>query len=127
MSTEDDNNVLTQTGVDLKLNLPQLAIPQGPIDDVPSGTFGPINATTHNVYEAYICPLVTANRVIASQQNNSSYQPLPQQLIPANLTPTRNLLRFGPIDAQNQGVQQRLQGVVFPNDATIEGRYKVSF
>lgn len=57
----DVSNVLTQTGVDLKLNLPEFAIPQGPIGNVPSGSFGEINAQTHNVYETYIWPLVTAN------------------------------------------------------------------
>ncbi|KAL4713547.1 hypothetical protein ACJJTC_007785 [Scirpophaga incertulas] len=43
-------NVLTQTGVDLKLNLPEIANPQGPIGDTPSGSFGQVNGLTHNVY-----------------------------------------------------------------------------
>lgn len=120
------SNVLTQTGVELKMNLPNIAIPLGPVGDVPSGSFGPINPNTHNVYEAYPCPLVTANRVIGSQQNAANYQPLPDALIPGNLVPNRNLLGFGLIDAQNQGIQQRLQGIVFLNDDSIEGRYKVS-
>ncbi|KAJ0169395.1 hypothetical protein K1T71_014982 [Dendrolimus kikuchii] len=56
---------------------------------VPSGSFGPLNAQTHNVYEAYISPLVTSNRVIASAENVPDYQPLPDDLIPANLLPTQ--------------------------------------
>lgn len=64
--------------------------------------------------------------MIGSQQNAANYQPLPDALIPGNLVPNRNLLGFGLIDAQNQGIQQRLQGIVFPNDDSIEGRYKVS-
>jgi len=90
------------------LNLPPIAIPQPPDGDIPSGSFGPINAQTHNVYEAYPNPLVTANRVLASQANNPNYQPLPNALIPQNLIPNRNLLGYGPIDAQNNGAQERL-------------------
>lgn len=100
------SNVLTPSGVEVKLNLPQIAIPQGPINNVASGTFGPVNALIHNVYEAYISQLVISNRVIASQQNNPDYAPLPAELIPANLIPNRNLLGFEPIDIQNADILQ---------------------
>lgn len=43
------SNVLTPNGVEVKLNLPQIAIPQGPINNVAAGSFGPVNALTHNV------------------------------------------------------------------------------
>ncbi|KAL4709125.1 hypothetical protein ACJJTC_014684 [Scirpophaga incertulas] len=122
-------SVITQDGKEVKLNLPAAAIPQGPIrvDGVehPSGSFGPITAENHNSYECYIATLVTARRVIASQENNVGYLPLPEGLIPGNLVPNRNLLGFA-IDIQGVGASSRLHGIQFIDDDTIEGRYKVS-
>lgn len=63
---------------------------------------------------------------MASQQNNPDYAPLPAELIPANLVPNRNSLGYGPIDIQNAGIQQRLAEIVFQNDHTVEGRYRIS-
>lgn len=54
-------NTTTAGGEEIKFNLPDIAVPQGPIDDVPAGSFGPVNTHSHNVYECYISLLVTAN------------------------------------------------------------------
>ena len=53
-------NVITGTGIEIKLNLPNIPIPEG--DGEFSGTFGACNAQSHNVYEAYISPYITAAR-----------------------------------------------------------------
>ncbi|CAH0730600.1 unnamed protein product, partial [Brenthis ino] len=92
-------SVITQDGREIKLNLPPIAIPQGSIVEnnvevCPSGSFGPVNADTHNVYECYISPLVTSNRVLASQQRQEDYDPLPLDIVVGNLVPNRNLLGF---------------------------------
>lgn len=121
--------VITQDGKEVRINLPPTAIPQGPIRidavDQPSGSFGQLVANNHNTYECYISPLVTSRRVQASLNNQADYQPLPDALIPGNLVPNRNLLGFEPIDIQNAGATSRLQGIQFPDDDTLEGRYKV--
>lgn len=116
-------NVITGTGIEIKLNLPDIAIPSG--DGELSGPFGAVNAQSHNVYEAYISPYVTAARVIASRNGDADYRPLPIIYTPPNLVPNRNLLGFGPVDIQNPGMRQRLMGFDFPADDTIEGRYKI--
>lgn len=123
------SSVITQDGKEIVLNLPLAAIPDGQVlvggVNQPSGSFGVLAANNHNVYECYISPLVTSRRVIASQQNQAGYQPLPEALMPGNLVPNRNLLGFEPIDIQNAGASSRLQGIVFEDDDTLEGRYKV--
>ncbi|CAF4948157.1 unnamed protein product [Pieris macdunnoughi] len=121
-------SVMTQDGKEVRLNLPQIAIPQGPIevDGVrhPSGSFGVLVAQNHNVYECYISPLESSNRVIAWMQRNADYLPLPDGLIPGNLIPNRNLLGFEPVDVP--APETRYQGIQFPNDDSIEGRYRIS-
>lgn len=113
----------------MRLNLPATAIPLGPVvvDGVnhPSGSFGPLAADNDNTYECYVSPLVTSRRVTASVENQPNYQPLPEGFIPGNLIPNSNLLGFEPIDIQGAGASARLQGIQFPDDDTLEGRYKV--
>ncbi|CAF4947713.1 unnamed protein product [Pieris macdunnoughi] len=123
--------VITQDGKEVRLNRPSQAIPQGPImqnhiEISPSGTFGALNAENHNLYECYISPYVTSARITASQQRNQEYGPLPEELIPGNLVPNRNLLGFEDIDINTHGAAARLDGIVFPNDNTLEGRYRYS-
>ncbi|KPJ15202.1 hypothetical protein RR48_09229 [Papilio machaon] len=118
--------IMTQDGKEIKLNLPEIAIPQGPVlenqvEIMPSGSFEVLNAQTHNVYECYITPLVTSNRVLASMRNDNEYTPIPRDQIAGNLVPNSNLLGFEPIDIQTAGAQSRLQGIQFPNDDIIEG------
>ncbi|CAB3232073.1 unnamed protein product [Arctia plantaginis] len=123
-------SVITQDGKEIRMNLPATAIPQGPIevDGVlqPSGSFGPIAANNHNTYECYLTPLITSRRVQASQENNAGYLPLPDAMIPGNLVPNRNMLGFEQIDILGAGANSRLQGIQFPNDDTLEGRYRIS-
>lgn len=124
-------DVVTQDGKEIRLNLPNIAIPQAPIiqDNVevmPSGSFGPLNAQTHNAYECYISPLVSSNRVIASQQEAENYEPIPQDQIAGNLVPNRNMLGFEPIDIQTAGARSRLAGIQFEDNGTLEGRYRYS-
>lgn len=115
---------------EILLNLPNIAIPQGPItigkDEIPSGTFGPITAENHNVYEAYISPYVTSARVRATITRDADYRPLPEALIPEQLIPNANLLGFLPIDPQIHHAAARLADVTFPDDSSLSGRFKIS-
>ncbi|CAB3232046.1 unnamed protein product [Arctia plantaginis] len=90
--------VITQDEKEVRINLPPAAIPQGPIHlkniEQPSGSFGQINPANHNLYECYVSPLVTSNRVLAPMQNQSDYLPLPDAFIPGQLLPNRNLLGY---------------------------------
>lgn len=64
------------------------------------------------------------NRGLALIVNTSVYSPLPEELIPGQLKPNANLLGFQLIDIQNNGARSRLQEIQFPDDDTVEGRYR---
>ena len=65
---------IAKSGIEVHWNLQDIAIPQPSFkgDDDPSrlpcrsGTFGPVNATSHNVYECYFSPYITSEYVIRS-------------------------------------------------------------
>lgn len=120
-------NTTTSTGEEVRFNIPNAAVPQVRIGDVPSGSFGPVNANTHNLYECYISPLITANRVLNSRRrdNQPEVQPLPAELVPAGAAPTRNLLGFGPPDIIPAEARPRIEGFEFPDGDDYAARLKV--
>lgn len=120
-------NTTTATGEDIKLNIPDAAIPQGMNDAIPSGTFGPITAHNHNLYECYIAPLVTANRVLNSRRgpNDPEVPPLPADLVPAGGVATRNLLGHGPPDIIPAEARPRITGFDFPDGDSVAARLKI--
>lgn len=61
-------NTTTSGGEEVRFDLPDAAVPQGPVDGAQSGSFGELTALNHNVYECYISPLVTSNRVLNSRR-----------------------------------------------------------
>lgn len=87
-------NTVTVGGEEIKFNLPDVAIPQVGNANVPAGSFDPVTAEGHNVYECCISPLVTANRVLNTRTPAGAPEipPLPAVLIPAGGVPTVNLL-----------------------------------
>lgn len=60
---------VTIGGDEVKFKLPGITIPQAADGDIPAGSFGAITPENHNVYECYISPLVTSNRVLYSRRN----------------------------------------------------------
>lgn len=52
-------NTTTLNGEEIKINIPDAAIPQPQAEDIPAGSFGALTPENHNVYECYISPLVT--------------------------------------------------------------------
>lgn len=58
------STVTTPGNQEVKVNLPDIMIPQSNYVDefdseIPSGTFGPADAESHNVYECQMCPYTT--------------------------------------------------------------------
>lgn len=110
-----------------KFNLPEVAIPQAQDGETPSGSFGQVTPETHNVYECYVSPLVTANRVLNSRRPQGEHEvpPLPAVLVPAGAVPTPNLLGHGPPDVISLEARPRIEGFEFPNGNSVEARLKI--
>lgn len=91
------SKILTPDGSEIRQNVPTIAIPLASYEDgqgniIPSGTFGPATADNHNLYECYICPYTTAERVIAARSRDQiAWDPIPQPLIPPGGIPNENL------------------------------------
>lgn len=90
---------------EVKLNLPEIMVPQPDYTDeagvdIPSGTFGAIDADTHNVYETQLCPYTTMRYVIESAMElppnppNPDWDPIPLELSPQGGLPTRDFLGY---------------------------------
>lgn len=95
--------IVSPDGDQVPVNLPEIAIPLPEDELIPSGTFGPVNDQTHNVYECYLSPYTTMHRVMASalDQVPHDWDPLPPDLMPDGLVPTEDVLGYGPLDVLN--------------------------
>lgn len=97
------SKILTPDGSEMRQNVPTIAIPLASYEDdegnvIPSGTYGPATADTHNVYECYICPYTTAARVIAARSRDPiPWDPIPQPLRPPGGTPNENFIGYAPM------------------------------
>lgn len=121
-------NTTTVNGEEIKFNLPDIAVPQAQdvARNIPAGSFGDVNAQTHNVYECYISPLVTSNRVLNSRRgNNPPIDPLPAALTPAGSVPTDNLLGWGPPDILPPEARPRIEGFEFPDGDSEAARLRL--
>ncbi|CAH2101168.1 unnamed protein product [Euphydryas editha] len=120
-------NKTTVNGEEIRFNLPDIAIPQVANGDVPAGSFGPVTPETHNVYECYISPLVTSNRVLNTRRppGEPEIPPLPLRLIPPGATPTVNLLGHGPPDVLPVEARHRIEGFDFPDGDSVAARLRI--
>ncbi|TMW54131.1 hypothetical protein DOY81_000807 [Sarcophaga bullata] len=98
------------TGDKVYWNLPDVAVPRGPITEdqvrTRSGTFGPISPENHNIYECYVSPYVTSEYIRVSADptkisgiNFIDWDPLPKGWFPPNGTANENFLGYRPIEA----------------------------
>lgn len=65
----------TVEGDEIRLHLPDYAVPHATALEphaIRSGSFGIADADSHNAYECYVSPLVTATRCEASHANNAT-------------------------------------------------------
>lgn len=125
-------NMLTPSGERVSWNLPDTAIPQTTLEyeeySVPSGSFGPINAQNHNVYESYICPYISQGYIVATAANQGpnaeeNWQPFPDGWIIPGTIATPNLLGYFPIETRlHSEAVQKLNRCEFTNDLTALGR-----
>lgn len=126
------SKILTPDGSEVRQNVPAISIPLASYEDdagniIPSGTFGPVNAETHNVYECYICPYTTAQRVIESTQRElQPWEPLPEALMPSGGVPNQNFIGYAPIDALHTDARDALSRGSFEEGDDIAGRLCVN-
>uniref|UniRef100_A0A1B0FG57 Uncharacterized protein n=1 Tax=Glossina morsitans morsitans TaxID=37546 RepID=A0A1B0FG57_GLOMM len=122
---------ITPTGDKVYWNLPSVAIPKA--EEVHnnrtfrSGSFGPITAENHNVYECYISPYITSQYVIdtASHPPNSrryEWAPLLAGWFPANGVPNENLLGYQPIQRLHPDAIRKCNECTFDDGDSITGR-----
>jgi len=104
------------------VDIPAIALPVIDVEHADrTGTFGAVNAQTHNAYECYLAPRVTRRRVEATLANTANWTPLPPGLMPEGFSANENFLGFGPIDNLNPDGRQALTGVSFPADDINDG------
>ncbi|KAL4721113.1 hypothetical protein ACJJTC_015019 [Scirpophaga incertulas] len=120
-------NTTTVSGEEIRFNLPDVAIPQPEDGNIPAGSFGALTPENHNVYECYISPLVTMNRVLDSRRAHDQppVPPLPAVLTPAGSVPNTNLLGYGPPDIITPEGRARIEGFEFPEGDSDAARLRV--
>lgn len=124
-------SVLIQGDV-VHYNLPAAGTPQHQIENgvdvIPSGTFGILNAASHNAYECYHSPYVSralVQQTIAANGpggNFNAWNPLPENAFPNGLVFTVNMLGYYiPERLVGEGLNA-LAGLIFADEDTMEGR-----
>lgn len=117
-------------GDKIKLNFPAAARPLPMTNILEAGSFGVCDANSHNAYECYMAPIVTMRLIEATVAQNAhgaaigDWDPLPAALVPANTTPTPNLLGYRIPERLNQEGVNKIANLLFTNDATIAGRIR---
>lgn len=125
------STVTTPGNQEVKLNLPDIMVPQpGYMDDddveVPSGTFGPITAETHNVYETQLCPYTTMRyiEVSSAERPPPDWDPITPELAPEDGIPTRDFLGYLPIPRLHAEGKQTMRAGRFEEGDSITGRIR---
>ncbi|KAJ8665013.1 hypothetical protein QAD02_006675 [Eretmocerus hayati] len=131
-------NAVTPQGDHLYANIPVRGIPQvtAPADGdraaTIAGTFGACDANSHNAYECYVSPYVTAGLVVQTREQNRNHnfqdwEPLPEAFRPANAVPNRNLLGHTPhVERLTGEGLNSLLNINFPDGNDMQSRIKWS-
>lgn len=127
------STTLTPDGAEILPNVPPLAIPLTSYEDddgnvIPSGTYGPVTAETHNVYECYVCPYTTAQRVILSRQAHppAEWDPLPEHLMPEGGMPNANFIGYGPLTPLHPDARDAITRGGFEEGDNVAGRLRIN-
>lgn len=143
---EGASNTISPAGDAVTVNLPHVALPQGPIAAaegqvaIPSGSFGDCTAATHNAYECYVSPYITRRLIERTVEANAiqpgateaqqalyaarfrDWNPLPAGAYPANAVANRNLLGYQqPIQLTGEAISA-LTKCNFLDNSTMLGR-----
>ena len=111
-------------------SLPNIAIPKGPIIlnqvRIRSGTFGPITASNHNVYECYVSPYVTSEYIrecakIKETVFTYDWNPLHCTWCPENSTPNENFLGYRSIECLSPDSMKVCGQCEFADNESVEG------
>jgi len=99
------SDTLTPSGDTVIFNLPRATTPQlripahGSVPEIGPGSFGAIDANSHNAYEVAMAPIVTSGLVLQTVIANTQdlaphpvWQPLPAGAYPQNAVPNLNML-----------------------------------
>lgn len=126
-------NSLTRAGEIVGFNVPEAVLPRATAaGNVQSGTFGPCNAASHNVYECYASPYVSKRYIECSIINNNAnvftedWQPLPQGYYPMGALPNENLVGWWPVERLSRLAVAQLMKCGFENGNSIGGRLAFS-
>lgn len=120
-------NTTTVGGEEVKFNLPDIAVPTAADGNISAGSLGPATPEVHKVYECYVAPIVTANRVLNSRraQGEPEIPPLPPALATAGGVSTANLLGHGPPDILPFEARAGIEGFDFPDEDSVAARHKI--
>lgn len=125
------SKILTPDGSEVRQNVPTIAIPLTSYQDdernhIPSGTFGAVNADTHNVYECYICPYTTAQRVIEQREVDPlpEWDPLPAALLPDGGVSNSNFIGYAPLSRLHPDARDAIARGTFEEGDDIAGRLR---
>jgi hypothetical protein len=131
-------NSTSPQGDTIKMNVPEGGIPQEPVPEegdrarIPSGSFGVADAASHNAYECYVSPLITARLIEATIAQNTdrryrAWAPLPAGCFPAGCVPTSNLLGYKPnVERLTPEGMQAILDATYAEGANMAGRLKWS-
>lgn len=125
------SKILTPDGSEVRQNVPTIAVPLTAYEDdegnqIPSGTFGPVNQDTHNVYECYICPYTTAQRVIEQRalEPPEQWNPLPEALLPEGGMSNSNFIGYAPTVRLHPDARDAISRGTFEEGDDIAGRLR---
>jgi len=121
----------TVNGDTILLNLPNKANPLPAYVDeeereIPAGSFGPVDDAGLNVYEDYLCPLVSRRRIECNALDEVplTWDPLPPALVPAvsraQAVPTQNLLVYGPLEDLTEDAKHLIRNLRFLENVVLE-------
>jgi len=121
---------MTPTGDKVYWNLPDAAIPAKTTNEhnheLRPGSFGPITAANHNVYECYFSPYITSEYIRRTAAHPASsrrydWNPLPAGWFPQTGIPNENLLGYREIERLHPDAIRKCNECDFDISDTMTG------
>lgn len=115
----------------VKINHPEVVIPQDPEGAVPSGHFGEPRITNQNSYMCYMCPWITRTFIEKSLENNRAREFNPYWSpfnagfdgdLPEGYVINENLLGWWPVERYHVESQSKLADCRFSDNTEMSGK-----